>query len=53
MEYCVFIHTNHKKELFGEYALLGRYKSHPDPNQERFFFGLLKNVWKKVLSLTT
>jgi hypothetical protein len=28
--------------LFGEYALLGRYHAHPDKNQERFFFGLLK-----------
>ena len=25
----------------GEYGLLGRYKPHPDPNQERLFFGLL------------
>ena len=28
--------------LFGEYAFLGRYHEHPDRNQERFFFGLLK-----------
>jgi hypothetical protein len=28
--------------LFGEYAFLGRYARHPDPNQERFFFGLLR-----------
>jgi hypothetical protein len=27
--------------LVGEYGLLGRYKPHPDPNQERLFFGLL------------
>ncbi|TMA35598.1 MAG: hypothetical protein E6J87_03180, partial [Deltaproteobacteria bacterium] len=27
--------------LFGEYAFLGRYARHPDPNQEAFFFGLL------------
>jgi len=26
----------------GEYALLGRYRPHPDPNQERFFFELLR-----------
>ena len=31
-----------RRKLFGEYAVLGNYKSHPDPNQERFFFGLLK-----------
>jgi hypothetical protein len=31
-----------RRKLFGEYAFLGNYKAHPDPNQERFFFGLLK-----------
>jgi hypothetical protein len=31
-----------RRKLFGEYAFLGRYKPHPDTNQERFFFGLLK-----------
>jgi hypothetical protein len=31
-----------RRKLFGEYGLLGKYKDHPDPNQERFFFGLLK-----------
>jgi hypothetical protein len=31
-----------RRALFGEYGLLGRYKPHPDPNQERFFFGLLR-----------
>ncbi|MDH3888659.1 MAG: hypothetical protein OEU78_09175 [Gammaproteobacteria bacterium] len=36
-----------RRKLFGEYALLGRYKSHPDPNQERFFFGLLKECLEK------
>ncbi len=30
-----------RRVLFGEYALLGRYRRHPDPNQERLFFGLL------------
>ena len=33
--------------LFGEYALLGRYAAHPDPNQERFFFGLLNEALEK------
>ena len=31
-----------RRKLFGEYALLGRYKPHPDLKQEQFFFGLLK-----------
>ncbi len=31
-----------KRAIFGEYAFLGHYKPHPDPNQEKFFFGLLK-----------
>jgi len=31
-----------RRHLLGEYALLGNYKPHPDPNQERFFFGLLR-----------
>ncbi|MDX1424755.1 MAG: hypothetical protein R3322_16540 [Kiloniellales bacterium] len=31
-----------RRRLFGDYALMGRYRSHPDPNQERFFFGLLR-----------
>ncbi len=31
-----------RRHLFGEYALLGHYRPHPDPNQERYFFGLVK-----------
>ena len=31
-----------RRRLLGDYALLGRYKPHPDLNQERFFFGLLQ-----------
>jgi hypothetical protein len=31
-----------RRQLFGEYAFLGKYKEHPDRNQEHFFFGLLK-----------
>ena len=31
-----------RREWFGDYALLGRYVRHPDPAQERFFFGLLR-----------
>ena len=36
-----------RRHLFGEYALLGNYKVHPDPNQERFFFGLLRECLDK------
>ncbi len=31
-----------RRKLFGEYGLLGNYRSHPDKNQEDLFFGLLK-----------
>lgn len=31
-----------RRKVFGEYALLGHYKPHPDPIQEKLFFGLLK-----------
>jgi len=31
-----------RRKLFGPYALLGRYRRHRDPNQEQFFFGLLR-----------
>jgi len=31
-----------RRHLFGDYGLLGTYKPHPDPNQESFFFGLLR-----------
>ena len=31
-----------RRMLFGEYGLLGNYREHPDKNQERLFFGLLK-----------
>jgi len=33
-----------RRRLFGEYGLLGRYQPHPDPAQETFFFGLLKEL---------
>ncbi len=42
-----------RARLFGEYAFLGRYTAHPDPNQERFFFGLLNEaLGKGVISET-
>ena len=31
-----------RARLFGEYAMLGSYRPHPDPRQERLFFSLLK-----------
>jgi hypothetical protein len=31
-----------RRALFGDYRFTGRYKPHPDPNQEAFFFGLLR-----------
>ena len=36
-----------RRHLFGEYALLGHYKPHPDLKQEQFFFGLLKECLEK------
>jgi len=30
-----------RRQFFGEYALLGRYRRHPDIKQEHLFFGLL------------
>ena len=31
-----------RRRVLGDYALLGHYQAHPDRNQERFFFGLLR-----------
>ncbi len=31
-----------RRVMFGEHAFLGRYRKHPDVNQENLFFGLLK-----------
>jgi hypothetical protein len=36
-----------RRRWFGDYAFLGKYKPHPDPNQERFFFGLLRECVEK------
>jgi hypothetical protein len=36
-----------RRHLFGEYALLGKYREHPDDNQTRLFFGLLKECVEK------
>ena len=31
-----------RRALFGDYKFAGTYAAHPDPNQEAFFFGLVK-----------
>ncbi|MGH6943096.1 MAG: hypothetical protein ACREH6_02595, partial [Geminicoccaceae bacterium] len=36
-----------RRRWFGDYAFLGKYKPHPDPNQERFFFELLRECVDK------
>jgi len=36
-----------RRSLFGEYGLMGQYKKHPDSNQERLFFALLKECVEK------
>jgi hypothetical protein len=38
-----------RRRVFGDYAFLGRYHAHPDPNQEAFFFGLLRECLEKGL----
>ena len=38
-----------RRKLFGEYGLMGSYKTHPDPNQERLFFALLRECFDKGL----
>ncbi len=36
-----------RAKVFGEYGLLGKYHPHPDPKQEAFFFGLLRECLEK------
>ena len=38
-----------RRQLFGTYTFAGRYRAHPDPKQERFFFGLLRECLEKGL----
>ncbi|MEE4360809.1 MAG: hypothetical protein V2I63_04725 [Pseudomonadales bacterium] len=38
-----------RRRFFGEYAFLGNYRSHPDANQERLFFGLLRECLEQGL----
>ena len=35
-----------RRALFGDYGMLGTYARHPDPNQERLFFALLKECFE-------
>jgi len=36
-----------RRAVLGPYTLLGRYRSHPDPAQEAFFFGLVRECLEK------
>jgi hypothetical protein len=36
-----------RDRIFGAHAFRGRYAAHPDPRQERFFFGLLRECLEK------
>ena len=36
-----------RAHVFGEYGLLGHYHAHPDPKQEQFFFGLVRECLEK------
>jgi hypothetical protein len=36
-----------RARIFGQYGLLGRYQAHPDPRQEQFFFGLVRECLEK------
>ena len=36
-----------RRQIFGHYAFMGHYLPHPDPAQEAFFFGLLKECLEK------
>ena len=33
-----------RRALFGDYKFAGTYGAHPDPNQEKFFFGLVREA---------
>jgi len=38
-----------RRKLFGDYGMLGNYARHPDRNQEKLFFGLLRECLEKGL----
>ena len=48
-----YIWNRVRRGLFGEYAFLGQYKKHPDSNQERLFFALLKECLEKGIVTET
>ena len=33
-----------RRALFGDYKFAGKYIAHPDPKQESFFFGLVREA---------
>ncbi len=40
-----------RRKFFGDYAFVPDYKTHPDPKQEQFFFGLLREcVDRRIVS---
>jgi len=41
------IYNRVRRALFGDYGMLGTYDKHPDPNQERLFFALLRECYDK------
>jgi hypothetical protein len=43
----VTLYRRAREAILGRYGGLGVYKPHPDPNQERFFFGLLRECLEK------
>jgi hypothetical protein len=43
----VALYRRAREAVFGRYGGLGSYRRHPDPNQERFFFGLLRECLEK------
>lgn len=38
-----------RRRMLGDHALLGNYRQHPDPNQEGYFFGLLRECVERGL----
>jgi hypothetical protein len=38
-----------REKIFGRYGFLGHYRRHPDPKQERLFFGLLRECLDKAV----
>jgi hypothetical protein len=47
------VYNRIRRAIFGEYGMLGKYERHPDPNQERLFFGLLRECFEKGIVTET